>query len=147
MLTQALTTAFVRHVSRLPEPPRENPVLLAGGPREEHVLALHAVRCALAERGVPARLLGPRTPMGALATAARRTRAAGVLVWLSTGDDDAAQALSEVARAHRRLVLLIGGPGWSGVEGGPATACVSLDDAVDRLELAWLRRPAPTVAR
>ncbi|MEO7744763.1 MAG: MerR family transcriptional regulator [Actinomycetota bacterium] len=147
MLTQALTTAFVRHVSALAEPPRENPVLLAGGPREEHVLALHAVRSALAERGVPARLLGPRTPMGALATAARRTRAAGALVWLSSPDDVAAQALSEVARAHRRLVLLVGGPGWSDLEDGPATTSVSLDDAVDRLELAWHTSASVSAAR
>ncbi len=147
MLTQALTTAFVRHVSGLTEPPRENPVLLAGGPHEEHVLALHAVRSALAEKGVPARLLGPRTPMASLANAARRTRAAGVLVWLSSPDGDAALGLADVARAHRRLVLLVGGPGWFGVDDGPATPCVSLDEAVDRLELSWQRRPAATLAR
>ncbi len=144
MLTQALTTAFVRHVARLPEPARENPVLLAGGPHEEHVLALHAVRSALAEQGVPARLLGARTPMTSLASAARRTRAAGVLVWLSSPDGAAAPGLTAVARAHRRLMLLVGGPGWSGVDGGPATLCVSLADAVDRLALAWARRASAT---
>ena len=147
MLTQALTTAFVRHVAALAEPPRENPVLLAGGPHEEHVLALHAVRSALAERGVPARLLGPRTPMASLAAAARRTRAAGVLVWLSSADDSAAQGLANVARAHRRVVLLVGGPGWVDLDDGPATRCVSLDDAVDRLELSWRRRPVASAPR
>lgn len=141
LLTQAVTTAFVRHVSDLPESARDNPVLMAGGPNEEHVLALHAARAALAERGVPSRLLGPRTPMDALASAARRTRAAGVLVWLSLQDPLAALGISTVAAAHRRLVVLVGGAGWQGLPTGAATECASLDEAVDRLEQSWSNRP------
>ena len=141
LLTQAVTTAFVRHVAALPtESIQDNPALLAGGPSEEHVIALHAVRAALAERGVPARLLGPRTPMAALATAARRTRAAGVLVWLSLPDREAAKGLSTVRAAHRRLILLIGGPGWDGLPTQPATRCESLLESVDLLEKAWTGR-------
>lgn len=140
MLTQAVTTAFVRHVSDLPDFARDNPVLLAGGPQEEHVLALHAARAALAERGVPSRLLGPRTPMTALAAAARRTRASGVLVWLSLGDPEAAQSIGAVVSAHRHLVVLVGGAGWQGLPTGTATECTSLDDAVGRLEQSWTSR-------
>ena len=141
LLTQAVTTAFVRHIAELPkEPIQDNPVLMAGGPQEEHVIALHAAKAALAERAVPARLLGPRTPMAALATAARRTRAAGVLVWLSIPDPEAAQGLATVRSAHRRLVVLIGGPGWDGLSTEPATRCQSLVDSVDLLERAWTDR-------
>ncbi len=142
MLTQAVTTALVRHVSGVPESARDNPVLLAGGPAEEHVLALHAARAALAERGVPARLLGPRTPMTALAATARRTRAAGALVWLSLPDPVAAQGLAAVHSAHRRLVLLVGGVGWEGLSITPATQCASLDEAVAGLEDSWRSRPS-----
>lgn len=141
LLTQAVTTAFVRHVAELPkEPVQDNPVLMAGGPQEEHVIALHAAKAALAERGVPVRLLGPRTPMTALATAARRTRAAGVLVWLSISDPHAAPGLVIVRAAHRRLVVLIGGPGWDGLPTVPATRCESLVESVDLLEQAWSDR-------
>lgn len=141
LLTQAVTTAFVRHVAELPkEPVQDNPVLMAGGPQEEHVIALHAAKAALAERGVPVRLLGPRTPMTALATAARRTRAAGVLVWLSIPDPHAAQGLVTVRAAHRRLVVLIGGPGWDGLPTVPATRCESLVESVNLLEQAWADR-------
>lgn len=151
LLTQALTSAFVRHVSDLPALSRENPVLLAGGPHEEHVLALHAVRAVLAERGVPARLLGPRTPMSALASAARRTRAAGVLIWLSQVDPDAAEGLPLVGAAHRRVVLVVGGPGWDGLPLGPAVVGVSLAVAASQLETAWTqrstRRQAATAVR
>ncbi len=147
LLTQAVTTAFVRHVAGLGELARADPVLLAGGPHEEHTLALHAVRAGLAERDVPARLLGPRTPMSALATATRRTRAAGVLVWLSLPDQYAADGLGEVAAAHRRVVVLLGGPGWAELDAGTATRCGDLAEAVSGLEDAWLERPSVGAGR
>jgi len=52
LLTQAVTTALVRHVAEQTEVARVDPVLLASGPREEHTLALYAVRSALAEVGL-----------------------------------------------------------------------------------------------
>ncbi|MEX5718944.1 MerR family transcriptional regulator [Geodermatophilus maliterrae] len=137
LLTQAVTTALIRHTATLPEPPSERPVLLAGGPQEEHVLPLHAARAALAEGGVPSRLLGPRTPMPALATAARRTRAAAVLVWLSRADPEAVEGLPALLAAHRRVRVLVGGPGWDGVEAGPVTAPRDLPDAVAVLRRVW----------
>lgn len=140
LLTQAVTSAFLRHLFELPALPRDNPVLLAGGPHEEHVLALHAVRAELAERGVPARLLGPRTPMTALASAARRTKAAGVLVWISQADAAAAAGLPAVAAAHRRMTLVVGGPGWDGLALGPAVLGETLAAAADHLEAAWTHR-------
>ncbi len=144
LLTQAVTTALIRHAAGLPEPPPERPVLLAGGPQEEHVLPLHAARAALAERGVPSRLLGPRTPMAALASAARRTRAAAVLVWLSRPDDAAADGLREVAAAHRRVRVLVGGPGWDDVPRDLASAPAALAEAVAVLERAWAGHETPT---
>lgn len=140
LLTQAVTSAFVRHIAELGERARVDPVLLAGGPRDEHTLALHAVRAGLAERDVPARLLGPRTPMTALTVAARRTRAPGVLVWLSAPDPVAAQELSLVGAAHRRVTVYLGGPGWQNVETGSAHVCADLTQAVDGLERVWLAR-------
>jgi DNA-binding transcriptional MerR regulator len=137
LLTQAVATACVRYASTLPDPARDRPVLLAGGPSEEHILPLHALRAALAERGVPARLLGPRTPMAALAGAARRIRSAGALVWLSRPDPDAAPGLTDVRAAHRRMVVLVGGPGWTGVDVSPALACDSPQQAADLLAAAW----------
>jgi hypothetical protein len=146
LLTQAVATACARYVSHLPEPPRERPVLLAGGPAEEHVLPLYALRAALCEHGIPARVLGPRTPMTALAAAARRIRCAGALVWLSVPDPSALTGLASVATRHRRMVLLVGGPGWAGMDVAPAHPCQTLPEAVDLLEAAW-NRPAVTVTR
>lgn len=141
LLTQAISTAFVRHVAELPEVTRDRPVLLAGGPNEEHVLALHAVRAGLAEQSVPAHLLGARTPMAALAAASRRTRAPAVLIWMSVKDEAAEGDLGLVSSTHRWMRLFLGGAGWDGVEDPRATVAVSLPDAVAHLDAAWRARP------
>ncbi|MGS0683730.1 MerR family transcriptional regulator [Nakamurella sp. GG22] len=140
LLTQAVTTAFTNYITTLPKPTQDSPVVVAGSPREDHVLALHAVRAALAERAVPVRFLGPRTPLPALAATARLTRAPAVLLWMSLPDSETAAGLATVRAAHRRLVLLIGGSGWAGLDTGPATLCRSLDEAVALLTAAWARR-------
>ncbi len=137
LLTQAVTTAFAHYIAALPELAQDSPVVLAGSPQEDHVLALHAVRAGLAERGVPVRFLGPRTPMSALAATARLTRTPAVLIWMSLPDVSAATDLPLVRAAHRRLILLVGGQGWTGLETGPATVCASLDEAISALASAW----------
>lgn len=141
VLTQAISTAFIRYVVELPKLARDGPVLLAGGPHEEHVLALYAVRARLAERGVPARLLGPRTPISALAAAAKRTRSPGVLVWLSMKDPEAERDLPLVIGAHRRMRLVIGGAGWTLTTNADVTVAIGLDDAAAVLAAAWHARP------
>ncbi len=140
LLTQAVTSAFTQYIATLPKIAQESPVVVAGSPREDHVLALHAVRAALAERAVPVRFLGPRTPLPALAATARLTRAPAVLLWMSLRDTETAAGLTLVRAAHRRLVLLVGGSGWEGLDTGPATVCRSLDEAVALLAAAWTRR-------
>ncbi|MEO5832912.1 MAG: MerR family transcriptional regulator [Nakamurella sp.] len=137
LLTQAVTTAFVQYLASLPEFAQAAPVVVAGGPLEDHVLALHAVRAGLAERGVPVRFLGPRTPMSALISTARLIRAPAVLIWMSVQNASAADHLAAVRAAHRRLVLLVGGPGWTGLDTGPATVCTSLEESINLLEVAW----------
>ena len=141
LLTQAVMTAMVRYAAALPEPPGDRPVLLAGGPQEEHILPLHAVRAALGERGVPSRLLGPRTPPSALTAAARRTRAAAVLLGLRRPDEAAVRGIPEIAAAHRTSRVLVGGPGWAGADTGPALVPSGLADAVAALDVAWRGGP------
>jgi DNA-binding transcriptional MerR regulator len=147
LLTQAVMTAMTRFTAAAGELPPDRPVLLAGGPLEEHVLPLHAVRSVLAERRIPSRLLGPRTPAPAAAAAARRTRAAAVLVWLSQPDGAAADGLPEIATAHRRVRVLAGGPGWAGLDTGPAEVPAGLGEAADALEAAWRSGSAASPGR
>jgi hypothetical protein len=138
LLSQALITGFARHLAELPTPPQERPVLLAGGPQEDHVLALHAVRGALAERGVPSRLLGPRMPIPALAAAARRTRAAAILCWSSQADSAAAREIGTAVVAHRAIRVFVAGPGWDDVTVPGVAVCATLRQAVEELTECWV---------
>ena len=61
-------------------------MLLACAPEDAHVLPLHALAVALAERRVPVRTLGPRVPATALASATRRLGASAVFVWRQLAD-------------------------------------------------------------
>lgn len=140
LLTQAVSMALIRYAAGLPELPRDKPVLLAGGPHDEHILPLHAVRACLAERGIPSRLLGPRTPISALAKVAQRTRAPGVLIWMSLNDTAVQQDLAELVASRRTLRLFLAGPGWVDVQSAHGARTDSLSQAVDQLAAAWAGR-------
>ncbi len=91
-------------------PPR---VLLAAADEEQHTLPLEALAAALAESGIPTRLLGPRVPSAALADAIARTGPDVVILWSqipSTGD---LAQLTQIAESdHPPLLIAVGGPGW-----------------------------------
>lgn len=140
LLTQAVSMALIRYTAGLPEVPRDKAVLLAGGPHEEHVLPLHALRACLAERGIPSRLLGPRTPVAALARVAQRTRAPGVLIWMSLKDPAVEQELTNLVKSHRTLRLFLAGPGWGDVKSAHGVRSGSLAHAVDQLAQTWAGR-------
>ncbi|WP_408667860.1 MerR family transcriptional regulator [Jatrophihabitans sp.] len=140
LLTQAITAAFATYVSQLPEPAQDRPVVLAGGPREDHVLTLLAVRGALAERGVPVRTLGARTPTQALTSTATRIRAAAVFIWATKPANASEQEIRELSENHRGLTVVLGGAGWRQSSIGSGTVCTSLEQAADLLDQSWRRK-------
>ncbi len=94
------------------EPSNTRPVLLAATADELHVLTLHALGAALAERRVQARLLGARVPGSALAVSVRRLSPSVVFLWSqvpATAQVDTADLLG----GHPPPALVLGGPGWS----------------------------------
>jgi DNA-binding transcriptional MerR regulator len=90
-------------------------VLLACAEEEQHSLPVHVVATALAERGVTARVLGARVPREALAAAVRRSGPAVVLVYASMPVTQPEQ-LGMLPRMRPAPRLLLGGPGWWGVD-------------------------------
>jgi DNA-binding transcriptional MerR regulator len=91
-------------------PPR---ILLACADEEQHSLPLEALAAALAEVGLPCRLLGARVPPSALAGAVRRTGPDAVVVWShshSTADPRQLDALR--SGPHHPLLIIAAGPGW-----------------------------------
>ena len=112
LLSEVTTDALRAHRARQLRAVPGRCVLLACAPEDEHVLPLHIAAVALAERRVPVRLLGPRVPAAALASATRRLRASGVLVWKQRAEGPPVD-LAGLPQMRPRLVLVVGGPGWS----------------------------------
>jgi len=101
-----LTTLVARFAPRSPRP-----ALLACAPTEDHCLPLYAVAAALAERGMEARVLGPRTPVTALYSAVRRLGPSSVLWWayLPVAEPD---DLVNIPRIRPEPLIIAAGPGW-----------------------------------
>lgn len=129
----AVATAATRPVS---------PVLLAATPTELHTLPLEATAAALAERGLPFRILGAAVPPRALLDAVQRLGPAAVMIWSQdrrSADHELARRISASVWGPRGsrggAVVVAAGPGWARSRlpigaAGPRT----LADAVDFLE-------------
>ena len=108
-------------LSSIPRPPsvHDPRVLLAAADEEQHTLPLEALAAALAEKGVPTRLLGARVPPQALLDAVARTGPSAVVLWSQlpeTGDPSQWELL--LSSGHAPLLSGAAGPGWP-VEGLP----------------------------
>ncbi len=109
------------------------PLLLAATADEMHVLAMHALAAALAERRIDARLLGARVPGPALSAAVRRLTPSAVFLW-SHGPATAKVDTSRLLTAEPPPALVLGGPGWDPAALPPgALLATNLARAVDLL--------------
>ncbi|GAB3886918.1 MerR family transcriptional regulator [Kibdelosporangium lantanae] len=105
-----LSSAIIIALHRIPQGPsvsRANPALLACVDGERHTLPLEALHAALAEQGIPARMLGASVPVFALRDAIHRSPTSPPAVVLWAQNDSGVDAYLDI---HSRLVL--GGPGW-----------------------------------
>ena len=112
LISRSITEAL----AAVPRPPSDQlpRVLLAAADEEQHTLPLEALSAALAEIGVPCRLLGARVPPTALADALTRTGPAAVVLWSSiprTADPE--QLRRVLAAPHPPVVVAAAGPGWA----------------------------------
>ena len=87
MATEAVRAWLDRRSAFAPPPTRPRPILLACGPSDLHTIGLESTAVLLRYQGWPCRVLGARTPTTTIATAARATAVAGVVVvsHLATG--------------------------------------------------------------
>ncbi len=116
LLTEATIEALRAHRRTLPRPdPDAPPAVLACAPHDEHTLPLYVLSVALREAGVGTRLLGARVPAAALVATVRRSGAASAFVWAQLPDP---RALATVRLPPSRppVLLVVGGPGWAGLE-------------------------------
>lgn len=111
----------------------KRPVLLAGAPEEQHVLALLALRAALSEREVPTNFLGPRVPNAALQAAVKRLRPRAVIIWSSTHQTAELADLDKFAGQRPPVKIWLAGPGWTSAHRDAHLHLDSLAGAVDVL--------------
>jgi methanogenic corrinoid protein MtbC1 len=112
LISRSITEAL----AAVPRPPSDQVprVLLAAADEEQHTLPLEALAAALAEIGVPCRLLGARVPPTALADALARTGPAAVVLWSSIPRTADPEQLRRVLGApHPPVVVAAAGPGWA----------------------------------
>jgi DNA-binding transcriptional MerR regulator len=112
-------------------------VLLAAADEEQHTLPLEALAAALAEAGVPARLLGARVPPAALADAIARTGPSVVVLWSQLPTTaDPTQLVRIAGCPHPPLMIAAAGPGWHGHLPAATTRLSALDQAVETIRVA-----------
>jgi len=134
LLSESTTNALRLHcaVQRRPLPGR--PVLLSGSPDDLHVLPLHVVAAALAERRTPVRMLGARVPLPVLESAIRRTGASAVFLWRQLRHD---AEVFELTPTRPPVLVVVGGPGWDEIDLAPGTRLAhTLAESVDLLSAA-----------
>lgn len=113
VLSDAVTGALRDAASRRSPAARHvRPVLLAAADREAHDLPLWATAAALAERGVPARMLGANLPFDALARAIERIGPAAVLIWSQSRATGEVAHLGSLPSLRPAVPVFVGGPGW-----------------------------------
>ncbi|GIJ49998.1 transcriptional regulator [Virgisporangium aliadipatigenens] len=102
-------------VPRTPPPDgRVARVLLACTDEEQHSLPIEATAAALAQAGVPSRMLGARVPPDALRTAVRRTGPVAMLLWSHHPRTAAiGQITAFTGERSRPMLIVAGGPGWN----------------------------------
>lgn len=112
-------------------------VLLAAADEEQHTLPLEALAAALAEAGVPTRLLGARVPPTALADAIDRTGPDVVVLWSQTPSTGNLDQLDRVSSGpHPPLMLAAAGPGWPMELPDGVSRITALQEAVDVITVA-----------
>lgn len=131
LLTESTTRVLHQVVRRVH---RERPVLLVCAPGEAHVLPLHALAAALAERAVPSRLLGAATPTEATTAAARRLQPWAVVVWAQLPQTADPEVFAALPPANGGRLLVAAGPGWAHTQlPPPVTRVDSFPAALDLL--------------
>ena len=135
-----LSRTITEVLASVARPPSRRPtqVLLTAADEEQHTLPLEALAAALAEAGVPTRLLGARVPPEALAGAIARTGPSAVVVWSQLpGTANPAQLTRILTDRHRPVLVAAAGPGWTKDDLPPgATLLSSLPEAVATLSAA-----------
>ena len=127
VLSEAIQAEFSERVSRAPA---TSPATVL------HVLPMWALAAGLAERQVAMRMMGARTPAGALGQAMRRIGPGAVLVWSQTPESGDPAELVVLPELRPEPLILLGGPGWWPVAPPRGERVSDLSEAITMLARA-----------
>ncbi|RKS69314.1 B12 binding protein [Motilibacter peucedani] len=133
-LLSEVSASVFRTGAEVANPLNGRPVLLAGAPQELHILPLHVLAAALAERQVASRVLGAQLPARALVDAVTRSGPAAVVLWAQRTASADVSGLASLPGQRPAPAVFAGGPGWDAVElPEGARRLESLGDAVETM--------------
>ena len=115
LLSECCVAALRSVHARVREPGSPRPVLVACCEDEWHSLPTHALAAALAEVGVPCRILGAALPVSALHNAVRRLGPPVLFLWSQLPTTASREAVETLPNTRPGTLALVGGPGWDGV--------------------------------
>jgi hypothetical protein len=113
LFSESVLAALRTYTASRPLSPMPRPVLLACAEEEQHALPVHALSAALAELGVPSRVLGARVPRDALADMVQRSGPAAVFIWSHLPETGTVEQLDAIPRLRPPVPVFVGGPGWN----------------------------------
>lgn len=134
VLSEAALGALRRRRLELPVADDRRPVLVAAAPLDQHTLTLHVLTLGLAERRMPAVVLGAQVPVPALAAAVRRIRPSAVFVAsVVEGSGDPEELAAHLPDTRPPTLVVVGGDGWPERLPARLHRPASLSEALDLL--------------
>jgi len=115
MVTDVIKKLFAERVD-VKAPINEVPILLACVGEETHSLAISALAAALAEVNISVQFLGARTPSPAINEVIRRFTPAAIFLWAQLPANASPQTVAALPAVRPAPRVILGGPGWAGVD-------------------------------
>jgi transposase-like protein len=131
-----LLTEIIKRTLRFVEvkdPVNPHPVLLAAVGDEQHTLPLKALAAALAERQIQVHLLGARTPLDALISIVKKTAPPAIFLWAQMSQHADAKFFRDIPTIRPAPRIILGGPGWAGIDHGASTYLKDLPTACQEI--------------
>lgn len=137
LLSDLILRILFSRISTDQENINSRPILIACIGEETHSLAVTALAAALAERKISFQFLGARTPQSALNEVVRRSAPPAIFMWAQLKKHADPSFVSDLPKLRPKPRVIVGGPGWKGVDvkgadiaGDLASACAFIERAL-----------------
>jgi len=116
MLSEIIARTLAESACKVTQPVNPTPVLLACVGEEIHSLAINALAACLAEDSIQVQYLGARTPQSAINETVRKSAPPAIFLWAQLAANANRAFVDELPSLRPAPRVIIGGPGWSGMQ-------------------------------